>query len=511
MFRETEVENGRVRGIACGWPSITVYYGIPYAKPPVGSLRWRAPEPAEHWEGTRDCARPSGRCYQLGVGKGSFYEKEFYPVEEPMSEDCLYLNVWTPAKSRDEKLPVIFWIHGGAFMTGYGHSAHFDGEPFARQGVILVTINYRLNIFGWMVSPELDAENDRGVSGNYGLLDQIAALRWVKRNIAAFGGDPENITLAGQSAGAASVQALLCSKLTKGLYQKAVMQSGGGPLPIMDMSFRTLAETEKATSLKALGVSSIAEARALSGEELCARWKAAMISGQGQTGLSDRSPVVDGYVLERTCELAIAKGETPAVPILIGYTGHEGIPIARNRKHLEEIVSRCFGAAGEQYLALCPEDGEAFRDYQDKMTTETARAAAEAYALLRERQGKGETYVYALERQLPGDAMGPFHAADLWYVFRTLTRSWRPWEPADYMLAYACSTYWAEFAKHGTPNGSRKPALPAWKPFTADAPYTMKLDAVSGMVQQPENMRVSRWREALLQLAEIREKMGGKA
>ena len=175
-MRETRTETGRVRGVACGWPSITAFYGIPYAAPPVGGLRWRPPQPAAPWEGVRDCARPSARCPQLGVGKGSFYEREFYPVEEPMDEDCLYLNVWTPAQEEGEKLPVIFWVHGGAFMTGYGHSAHFDGEPFARQGVILVTINYRLNIFAWMTHPQLSAESENHTSGNYGLLDQVAAL-----------------------------------------------------------------------------------------------------------------------------------------------------------------------------------------------------------------------------------------------------------------------------------------------------------------------------------------------
>ncbi|MCD8330730.1 MAG: carboxylesterase family protein, partial [Lachnospiraceae bacterium] len=138
MLRETTIENGKVRGVACGWPSITAYYGIPYAAPPVGNLRWREPQPAADWDGVRDCARPSAKCWQLGVGKGSFFEREFYPVEEEMSEDCLYLNVWTPAQSTEERCPVIFWIHGGAFMTGYGHSAHFDGEHFASQGVRLV-------------------------------------------------------------------------------------------------------------------------------------------------------------------------------------------------------------------------------------------------------------------------------------------------------------------------------------------------------------------------------------
>ena len=185
-----------------------------------------------------------------------------------MDEDCLYLNVWTPAQEEGEKLPVIFWVHGGAFMTGYGHSAHFDGEPFARQGVILVTINYRLNIFAWMTHPQLSAESENHTSGNYGLLDQVAALEWTRRNIAAFGGDPDNITIAGQSAGAMSVQALLTTPLTQGMVGKAILQSGGGVTAAPDMRFPTLAQAEEQTDLSLLGVSDIAEARALPWQEL---------------------------------------------------------------------------------------------------------------------------------------------------------------------------------------------------------------------------------------------------
>ena len=303
-MRETRIETGAVRGVACGWPSITAYYGIPYAAPPVGELRWRAPQPAAVWEGVRDCARPSAKCPQLGVGKGSFYEHEFYPVEERMDEDCLYLNVWTPAESAEERLPVIFWVHGGGFMTGYGHSAHFDGEHFARQGVILVTINYRLNIFGWMTHPELSAENERGISGNYGLLDQIYALEWTKRNIVAFGGDPENITIAGQSAGAASIQNLLTTPLTKGLVNKAILQSGGGTNFVPDMRYPSLADAEAAVDLNLLGVSTIAEARALPWETLLERWKNSLPSK-----LIQRGPVVDGYVLPASLEAMAHAGD----------------------------------------------------------------------------------------------------------------------------------------------------------------------------------------------------------
>lgn len=491
-MREVTVENGTLRGIPCGWPSITAFYGIPYAAPPVGELRWRAPQPAADWDGVRDCARGSARCYQLGVGKGSFYEKEFYPCEEEMSEDCLYLNVWTPAGAAGEKLPVLFWVHGGAFMTGYGHSAHFDGEHFARQGVILVTINYRINVFGWLVHPELDVENERGVSGNYGLLDQIAALKWVRRNIEAFGGDPDNITIAGQSAGASCIQALVCSPLTKGLYAKAIMQSGGGLSPFPDMAFPDLKKAEAQSDLTALGVSTIAEARALPAEELLERWKQTMPGPAVQ-----RTPVFDGYVLEESIVDCCRNGHTPEMPTLIGYTGNEGLVFAKDRTQLERVMREAMGKDAEEYLSHCPQDGPEFAEYQKAMATELLQSAAEAWAELRERQGKGETYLYSLERMLPGDDAGPFHAADLWYVFRTLMRSWRPWEAEDYMLAYACNTYWANFAKYGTPNGERKPELPKWEPYTKEKPETLRLDKVIAMEERERNARVRCRVEAL--------------
>lgn len=490
-MRMTEVENGKVRGIACGWPSITAYYGIPYGAPPVGELRWRAPRPAADWEGVRDCARPSAKCPQLGVERGGFFEHEFYPYEEEMSEDCLYLNVWTPAETKEERLPVIFWVHGGAFMTGYGHSAHFDGEHFARQGVILVTINYRLNVFGWMVHEDLSAESEYGSSGNYGLLDQIAALKWVRRNISAFGGDPDNITIAGQSAGAACVQALICSPLTKGLFQKAILQSGGGPAPFPDMEYPSLENVEKACDLTALGVSTIEEARSLPAMELLNRWKETF-SGKKIC----RTPVIDGYVLPEGIVSCYQNGHTPQIPCLIGYTSAEGLAFAKDRKQLETVIKTAYGEKnGEEYLALCPKeegtDGESFGDYQKSMATEMLQAAAESCALIRQRQGKGETYVYCLERDLPGDDKGAFHAADLWYVFRTLMRSWRPWEAEDYMIAYGCNTWWANFAKKGTPNGDRKPELPLWTPFTEEDPKTMEIDRICAMGQMERNPRVS--------------------
>lgn len=489
-MRETKIETGRIRGIACGWPSITAFYGIPYAAPPVGELRWRPPQPPAAWEGIRDCARPGPRCPQLGVGKGSFYEREFYPVEEMMDEDCLYLNVWTPAQSTNEKLSVIFWVHGGAFMTGYGHSAHFDGEHFARQGVILVTINYRLNIFAWMVHRELTMESEHHSSGNYGLLDQIFALEWTKRNIAAFGGDPKNITIAGQSAGAMSIQSLLTTPLTKGLVSKAIMQSGGGITAAPDMRYPTLAQAEESTDLSLLGVSSIAEARKLSWQELLGRWTSSLPSPA-----LTRTPVVDGWVLPTSLDEMARAGNHRHVPCLIGYTSNEGLPAAPNFHVWQELLEQEYGPEGAAaFLALS--GGEAgFEEYNKNHFTLHCRASAESWALLLEEQGTGPVYVYFLDRDLPGDNMGPFHAADLWYVFKTLMRSWRPWEKEDYWLAYACNTYWAQFAKSGVPQGER---LPAWTPYTTDSPLTMELGKHIGLVRVPEDSRVEYRKNFLL-------------
>lgn len=490
-MRETRIETGAVRGVACGWPSITAFYGIPYAAPPVGELRWRPPQPAAVWEGVRDCARPGARCPQLGVGKGSFYEKEFYPVEEPMDEDCLYLNVWTPAQSADERLPVMFWVHGGAFMTGYGHSAHFDGEHFARQGVVVVTINYRINIFGWMVHPELTAESEHHSSGNYGLLDQIFALEWTRRNIAAFGGDPDQITIAGQSAGAMSIQTLLMSPLTKGMVSRAIMQSGGGVTPFPDMRYPSLAEAEARTDLSLLGVSSIAEARALSWQELLERW----IKSMPSLGLQ-RTPVVDGWVLPASLDEMARTGDYRHVPCIIGCTSREGIPAGPNYEYWKELLVHEYGPEKAEEFAALHNGETGFADYSlNHHFTDHARAAAESWALLHERQGTGPVYVYWLDRELPGDDTGPFHAADLWYVFKTFMRSWRPWTGIDYELAAACNTYWAGFVKTGVPQG---PGLPAWTPYTAASPLTMELGERIGMIALEREPRVEFRKEFLL-------------
>lgn len=236
-------KQGAVKGFCSEDKQTVVFRGVPYAQPPVGDLRFRRPQEHEPWEGVRDCTRFSAVCPQADLRGMDLYGKEFYDGEEVvMNEDCLYLNIWTPAGSTEKSgLPVLFWIHGGAFMHGHGSEKEFDGEGFAKKGVILVTINYRVNAFGFFAHPDLEAENAERVSGNYGILDQIFALRWVRENIAAFGGDPEKITIFGQSAGCMSVQTIISSPLSAGMVRGAVLQSGGG--------IRALHETPKKEQL----------------------------------------------------------------------------------------------------------------------------------------------------------------------------------------------------------------------------------------------------------------------
>lgn len=487
-MREVTIETGTLRGVACGWPSITAYYGIPYAAPPVGELRWRPPQPAVPWAGIRDCARPGARCPQPPVS--AFYTREFYPVEEPMDEDCLYLNIWTPAREPGEKLPVLFWVHGGGFVTGYGTSAHFDGEPFARQGVILVTINYRLNIFGWLVHPELSKESANGCSGNYGLLDQICALDWVRRNIAAFGGDPENITLAGQSAGAMCVQMLLLSPLARGKFRRAILQSGGGPDPVPGKRALPMEEVSARADLALLGVSDIRQARALPWQELL---RCGLAAG-GAEGLCMR-PVADGWVLPGPEPELARGGDYPAVPCLIGYTEREGLPAAAGFDQWLALLRQVYTPRQvDAFLALTG-GREGFPDYDRDHYMIHCRASAESWALLQEGRGGAPVYLYRFDRALPGDDRGAFHAADLWYVFSTLGRSWRPWEKEDYWLAHACTTYWARFAKSGDPNG---PGLPHWEPYTAARPRAMELGAAIGMTDLPQDERVAFRKDVLL-------------
>lgn len=435
------VEGGKIQGVPADSAGVTVFKGIPYAAPPVGENRWRKPQPVQSWDGVRICDTWGPASIAPGQQKGSFYWKEFYQDGNPkMSEDCLYLNVWTPEPGKvNAKLPVMIWIHGGGFTNGFGHEIEFDGSAMAKKGVILVTINYRLGLLGFMAHPLLTAENGGKGSGNYGLWDQYAAIKWVKKNISQFGGDPDNITIFGQSAGGMSVICQVSSSLNKGLISKAIIQSAGG-LGTIGQKPLEAAEAVGKGIFDFAGDTTLEQMRAVPADSLSAlAGRYAKASGTSAWGLGF-SPVIDGEFLTEATDSAVYAGRELAIPYIIGYTSDD----------------------------LFPGDG------------------SKKWALEQEKQGR-KAYVYDFSRDLPGEDMtmtlpdgrvvpqmpGAFHSSELWYVFGTLTRCWRPMEEGDYDLSRRMLSYWTNFAKTGDPNGE---GLDVWAPYTAEDEHVEILD-----------------------------------
>ncbi|HEY5466187.1 MAG TPA: carboxylesterase family protein [Clostridia bacterium] len=439
-IRETLVSSGPIRGIPCESPDVSVFKGIPFAAPPTGVSRWKPPMPPAAWTDMRDCGTFSPVCPQTDFDPESFYYREFYYelAAEPMSEDCLYLNVWTPAVAKSEKLPVLFWIHGGGFVHGAGSEIEFDGEAISKSGAILVTFNYRVGVFGFLAHPELTRESPEGSSGNYGIQDQIAALKWTRQNIAAFGGDPDNITIFGQSAGAMSVQLLLASPLVAGDIARAVAQSGGGLGTFGRAQGIRDAEMNGVQWLEASGWDSIRLAREKTAEELHASLERVRTpDGAHKFGFR---PVVDGYVTIDDPARTLLYGNIPAIPLMIGSLSDEGTSLG--------------GKHG--------------------ITVSMAASSRALAGIWTDRTGC-PAYHYHFSRKAPGDGQaqyGAFHSAELWYLFGTQGRAWRPWESIDNTLSRYLVGYWTNFAKNGDPNGA---GLPAWPAFTRESPLTQRI------------------------------------
>ena len=355
MLRTALTENGTVRGIPGADPRITAFKGIPFAKPPVGKLRWRAPEPAEDWEGVLDCSRFAPISMQEIPGKDpdNIYTREWHVDPEiPMSEDCLYLNVWTPARTGEERYPVMVWFFGGGFNCGYTAEMEFDGERIARRGIVLVSVNYRVGVFGFLTHPELMEEDPDGCYGNYGMLDQRAGLEWVQKNIGRFGGDPENVTIFGQSAGAGSVICQLTSPMNagKGLFHKAIFQSGGGLRAYGQGNFMlTLKEAEQngIGFFEKNGLASLKQARDTDAKTICRM-------GIDFGFINKWSPTVDGRFLTEDPSDALAAGRYPDIPLLFGCTGGEyelrGKPAPETVEDLERFAREKFGDEWEEFL-----------------------------------------------------------------------------------------------------------------------------------------------------------------
>lgn len=405
------------------------------------------------------------------------YTPEFLIPEEPISEDCLYLNVWTGAKSPSEKRPVLVWIYGGGFSSGGSACAIYDGEELAKKGVVFVSINYRVGAMGFFAHPELSQENPNNASGNYGLLDQLAALKWVKRNISSFGGDPANVTIAGQSAGSMSVNCLVASPLAKGLFTKAIAESGSNMVSKGLIRTTDLRVSEKSRKQLAdnAGLTSLADLRSLPATEIQEKLR-------GRFG-----PVIDGYVLPEPIPQIFAKNEQNDVTLLTGWNQDERFGSLTSMEEFRKQVESKYAANAAKVFEFYPATNEAESTESQKALgrDETFGISNYAWAKIHSK-GKRKVYLYNFLRKPPAEGeyvqYGAFHTAEVPYAFNTLRFFNRPLQPADFALGDLMSTYWTNFAKTGDPNG---PGLPAWPAFDNTKAMVMMFDENSSAQSFP--------------------------
>lgn len=477
MIRKAKTENGWVRGIEAADPRITAFKGVPFAAPPVGSNRWRAPQPCEDWSGVRDAGRFAPIAVQDTPGLGhDIYCREWHVDPDiPMDEDCLYLNIWTGAKTPQERQPVLVWFYGGALQWGYPAEMEFDGERLARKGVVVVTVNYRINVFGFLAHPQLTQEQPEAPA-NFGSLDQQAGIRWVIRNIEAFGGDPQNITIAGQSAGGGSVLSQMACLANQGAFQKAVIMSGMIRDPFQPESIgtpRPLQEAEKngADFLHFLGVETLEEARELDALYIRERYGAFAVNHPRMATVADNRFCM-GDPLKLYCE-----GKSMDVPVMAGNTEDEFL------------------------ISKIPEGAPKISNIE---------CAVKGVFTRRRELGKlQDNYYYRFAADIPGwDNPGTFHSVDLWFFFETLAKCWRPFVGHHYDLARQMSSYWVNFIKTGNPNGedSNGMPLPRWQPYDVENPCEMIFTGEGAApVTAPEPEYKQRLMEAVIARLEGKE------
>lgn len=447
-------------GLVSGSTNVTgdvhIFKGIPFAAPPVGDLRWKAPQPVKPWDGVKQCTTFSASPVQGKPDEFGVYTREFLIPYEPISEDCLYLNVWTGARLSAEKRPVLVYIYGGGFSSGGAAVPIYDGEATAKKGVVFVVINYRVGIFGFFAHPELSKESGHNASGNYGLMDQLAALKWIKQNIAAFGGDPGNVTIAGQSAGSMSVNCLVASPLGKGLFQKAIAESGAsfiaGPFGSTTLQ---QAEQDGEKVVKTIGVNSIAEMRNKLASELVNK--------------SQSRPIIDGYVLPKSIAQIFADNKENDVPLLTGWNEDDAfVGKLKNAEDYKKQVSVQYGVNTDAFLSLYPAgtDEEAATSQIRISRDQIFGTQNYTWANVQSAKGRSNVYVYRFTRRLPATAdfvkYGAFHTGEVAYAYDNLKFLNRPWQPVDHELATVMSAYWTNFAKTGNPNGKGLPVWPAY-------------------------------------------------
>jgi len=441
-----------VSGISGTDPGVRVFKGLPFAAPPVGDLRWREPRPVAAWDGVRKADEFGPICMQA-AGRGGAAQK--------MSEDCLYLNVWTAAKSASERRPVLLWIHPGGYTSGSGSAPGTNGEALAKKGVVVVTINYRLGALGFFAYPELTKESGRNASGNYALMDQTAALKWVQKNIAGFGGDPKRVTVDGDSAGAASIGNLMGSPRTKGLFQRAIAESGAW-IGLSVAHTNTLAEADQAgvKSAAAVGAHSLADLRAM--------------PGSGILKIRAGGPIVDGWFLPEDVGTVFAQGRQNDVPVLLGSNKDEGtffLQPTTAAKYIEQTHRR-YGDLADRFLKLYPagSDEEATASQLAAFRDELGWVMRN-WASLQSKTGKSKAYLYYFTHEPPsartasprgGFGSGATHGSEAAYVFENLPPG-RPWTDLDRQVSDTISSYWTNFAANGNPNGK---GLPEWPAYT---------------------------------------------
>ncbi len=469
MLRTAKTENGPVRGLPAADPRVTSFKGIPFAAPPTGQNRWRAPQPCADWVGIRDAYAFAPISVQDTPGLGTdIYCREWHVDPDiPMSEDCLYLNVWTPAKSADERLPVLVCFFGGGFQWGYTAEMEFDGERIARRGVVVVSVNYRLAALGFLAHPEITASQP-DAPANFGSLDQQAGLRWVSSNIAAFGGDPGKITIAGQSAGGMSVMTQMSCFANEGLFQRAVVMSGMIRSPYMKDPFvipKTLPEAERAgvDFFEYLGVRSLSEARELDVFFIRERY-AEYVKTHPRFAV-----ITDGFFCTGDPYTSFVNGRRIRVPVMSGNTGDEflrGID-ATDEAGRDSRAVGIFGEKAGEFLSFTESQVRSEQGYGTVSGIECAvKAAFLAEGYLRD---PNPCYYYRFAPGIPGeDQPGTFHSVDLWFFFETLAKCSRPYRGKHYDLARQMCDYLANFIKSGDPNGTTDDGstLPEWTPFT---------------------------------------------
>jgi para-nitrobenzyl esterase len=467
---QIRTSNGVLEGVVSADGEVRSFKGIPYAAPPVGPLRWKAPQPAPSWSGVREAIDYGPRCMQARV----FDDMVFH--DDGPSEDCLYLNVWTPPHPAGP-LPVMVWVYGGGFVAGATSEARQDGGNLSKHGVAVVSMNYRLGIFGFFSHPELARESGHDASGNYGLLDQVAALEWVKKNIAAFGGDPHNITIFGESAGSFSVSALMASPLSRGLIRRAIGESGAFFSSTLTLKPHAETEGDDAKFAEAtLGAASLDALRAKPAKEI--------LELASKQKMLRFSPNIDGYFLPKSVYAIYLAGKQSHVPLLAGWNADEGSyrtifqkeePTAAN--YVASVKERFKENAGE-YLKLYPgaTDAEAKRAAQDLAGDQFIAYSTWKWIEMQLKTGKSPVFRYEFDQTLPlseeaaakGEEPRAYHSAEIEFVFGVLSSKNLSWRPEDRKVSDLMSAYWTNFAKTGDPNG---PDLRQWPRYTRQDEY----------------------------------------